>query len=97
MLLLLLALLCNSSGRSMTFEWGDAEDMMAHIRGLQIEDGRIGSDGLYLHLSDQRVLVIVCLPSESLGLSLRPGLRLRVTSETPLTGTRCTSLPDTRP
>jgi len=38
--------------------------------GSQILNGRIEEDGLYLQFSDSRVLVIVCLPNESLGLTL---------------------------
>jgi hypothetical protein len=52
----------------MTFEWRDADSVMAEICGSQIANGRIEPDGLYLTFSDQRVLVIVGLPE--LGIAL---------------------------
>lgn len=58
----------------MNTEWRDAEGVMAEIRGLRIEDGRIDEDGLYLEFADQRgVLVIVGLPG--LGVMLMQGER----------------------
>ena len=51
-----------------TWEWREAEDVMAEIRGSQIMEGRIESDGLYLTFSDQRVLVIVGLPAFGVAL-----------------------------
>jgi len=50
--------------------WGDSDDLMDCLCGSQILNGRIEEDGLYLQFADHRVLVIVCLPNESLGLTL---------------------------
>ena len=54
--------------REPSWEWRDAEDVMAEIRGSQIMDGRIDGNELYLQFADQRVLVIVGLPA--LGVAL---------------------------
>lgn len=52
----------------MNLEWHNADEVMAQFSGAQIESGRIEPDGLYLQLSDLRVLVIVGLPG--LGVAL---------------------------
>ncbi len=52
----------------MTWEWRDADGVMAELAGAQIMGGRIDTNELYLQFSDQRVLVIVGLPG--LGLAL---------------------------
>ena len=54
-------------------EYRDAEEVMQILRGAQIEDGRIQPDGIYLHLTNNRVLVIIGLPS--LGVALVQGER----------------------
>lgn len=50
--------------------WGDSDTLMDCLCGSQILNGRIEEDGLYLTFADQRVLVVVCLPDECLGLTL---------------------------
>lgn len=60
----------------MTPEWHSAEEVMEHILGSQISDGRIDEDGLYLQFDNGRgCLVIVCLPNQCLGLALIRGER----------------------
>ena len=49
-------------------EWRNADEVMQILRGSQIMDGRIESDGIYLQFADDRVLVIVGLPA--LGVAL---------------------------
>ncbi len=51
-----------------TWEWREAEDVMAEITGSQIMEGKIDANELYLKFADQRVLVIVGLPA--LGVAL---------------------------
>jgi hypothetical protein len=46
----------------MKTEWHNADEVMEHLTGAQITNGRIEQDGLYLTFADSRVLVIVGLP-----------------------------------
>ena len=57
----------------MDFEWHNADEVLASIRGSQIMDGRIEPDGIYLQFEDQRVLVIIGLPA--LGIAIVRGER----------------------
>lgn len=54
----------------MNWEYGDSETLMGSLCGSQIANGSLEPNGLHLQLADQRVLIIVCLPNECLGLAL---------------------------
>jgi hypothetical protein len=56
----------------LNFEWQDAEQVIAELRGAQIEEVQLeGNQGLHVRFLDDRVLVIVGIPALGVAI-IRP-------------------------